>query len=56
MRFQALHAGRGMKMNLPGMETPSLVMKKFHTGNSKGQEIDKLSIAEEIKVLIQVEK
>jgi hypothetical protein len=40
VRFQALYAGRGMKMTLPGMETPSLIMKKFHTGNAKGQEID----------------
>lgn len=39
-RFQVLKEGRGMKLSLPGMETPSLIMKKFHTGNSEGQEID----------------
>ena len=39
-RFEELRAGRGIKMSLPGMETPSLVIKKFHTTNANGKGID----------------
>ena len=39
-RFQVLKEDREMKLSLPGMETPSLIMNKFHTGNLEGQEID----------------
>ena len=39
-RFKELRDGRGIKMSLPGMETPSMVTKKFHTTNSRGKGID----------------
>ena len=39
-RFQQLREGHGMKMSLPGMEAPSMVLKKFHTTNSNGKGID----------------
>ena len=40
LRFKQLRSGNGMKLSLPGMETPSLVLKKFHTNNAKGKGID----------------
>jgi len=39
-RFAQLKSGKGIKMSLPGMEAPSMVMKKFHTMNSSGKGID----------------
>lgn len=39
-RFTELRNGKGIKMSLPGMETPSMVVKKFHTTNSNGKGID----------------
>lgn len=39
-RFAELKCGKGIKMSLPGMETPSMVTKNFHTMNSNGKGID----------------
>lgn len=39
-RFKELRSGKGIKISLPGMETPSLIKKKFYTTNSKGKGID----------------
>ena len=39
-RFEKLKNGQGIKMSLPGMETPSLITKTFYTTNSKGKGID----------------
>jgi hypothetical protein len=39
-RFAELRNGKGIKMSLPGMETPSMVTKNFHTTNSRGKGID----------------
>lgn len=39
-RFAELRSGKGIKMSLPGMETPSMVTKKFYTTNSNGKGID----------------
>ena len=39
-RFRALANGHGIKMQLPGFETPTMILKKFHTSNARGQAID----------------
>ena len=40
VRFDQLHKGKGFKMSLPGMETPSLILKKQYVTDSKGKAID----------------
>lgn len=40
VRFHQLRKGKGFKMSLPGMETPSLVLKKQYVTDSKGKAID----------------
>lgn len=39
-RFKQLKDGRGIKMSLPGIETPSLILKKTYITDSKGKSID----------------
>ena len=39
-QFAKLRSGKGIKISLPGFDTPSLLLKKFHTTNSKGKGID----------------
>ena len=40
VRFNQLHKGKGFKMSLPGMETPSLVLKKQYITDASGTAID----------------
>ena len=40
VRFKQLSQGRGIKMSLPGMDTPSLVMQKAYTTDNKGEPLD----------------
>ena len=40
VRFNQLHKGKGFKMSLPGMETPSLVLKKQYVTDNNGKAID----------------
>ena len=40
VRYNQLRRGKGFKMSLPGMETPSLVLKKQYVTDSRGRAID----------------
>ena len=40
VRFNQLHKGKGFKMSLPGMETPSLVLRKQYVTDNMGKAID----------------
>ena len=39
-RFSQLRSGKGMKLQLPGFETPSMVMKKSYITDSKDKPLD----------------
>ena len=39
-RFKELSQGRGIKMSLPGFETPSMIFKKAYVYNSKDKPLD----------------
>ena len=39
-RFRMLSRGDGIKMSLPGLDTPSLVLKKFYQENALSKPID----------------
>lgn len=39
-RFKELSQGRGIKMSLPGFETPSMILKKAYVYNSKDKPLD----------------
>lgn len=39
-RFKQLKSGMGIKLSLPGLETPSMVTKKMYITNAKDKPID----------------
>ena len=39
-RFHALSNGEGIKVHLPGLDTPSMVKKKVYSIDSKGRPVD----------------